>query len=85
MEVNIVGVRHRSEKLRCPGAAVAAIEREALVDFKLGAGREGDQLFRGAKAFKVGVVLHTDKAVFVGHLVLVQEDLRASLSSQGGQ
>ena len=45
VEAGVVGAGHGGEKLRGPGAAVAAILREAFVDVQGAAGGDGDKRF----------------------------------------
>jgi len=75
VKVRVVGAGHRSEELRGPGTAVAAIYGEALVYLEGVAERESDKKPVVAHVQEVIVVLNAAEAVAVRDLILVDENL----------
>ncbi len=62
------------EKGGGPGAGVAAVFRQAIVDGEGLGFREGYELLFAAEVEQVGVIADTVKAITVGHFVLVEQD-----------
>ena len=73
MEVRVVGAGQRGEKLSSPGAAVAAIHGEALIDLQSVAGGEGDEEPLIAHVHKVFLALNTIEAIAVSYFILVDQ------------
>ncbi len=66
--------RDVTEELRGPGAGVASVEGEAIVDGECGAGGEGDEHAPFPHGIEVGVILYAAETVLIGHLILVEEN-----------
>ena len=81
VEVLVVGAGKIGEELRGPGAAVAAVDGEAVVDVEGVADRETYEQLLIAHVEEVVVVLDAVQAVAVGHLILVDENLVGAFES----
>lgn len=75
VEAGVVRAGQVVEELGGPGAAVAAVGREPLVDDEGGADRDGDQHVLLPHEVDVVVVLYAIKAFTVGNLILAEQDL----------
>ena len=79
VKLSVMSAGHGGEKLRDPGAAVAAVCGKALVDLQDAAFGEGDQQPFVAHVEKIFVVLDAVEAVAVSDHILTDENLARAL------
>jgi hypothetical protein len=75
MKMSIVSTGQRSEKLCRPGATIAAIQRQALIDLQGVIGRKRDQKPIVAHLQDIFVIAYAIETIPVSDLILMNENL----------